>query len=997
MKAHLHKSASSALVKTAFRPYIESVKKLIGIVLVAVFCTGFGLPDRERPVMTSEPARLHLKVDAFCGVGDISIPAWGNPDYPLFDAVPRVKVGMVSLVPGTNMYGSGFQKLVRHDDFINFIRYYSSNLHLITVAEEYGFFGSGQERTAGFTYNALANAGITPDQAKSAIEHNLMSSRTDWTIPGSIRNFDSVKVATFENQLDLKRMMYDLQKCASGEVLGRLSQTTVPLDGWAESPINIEMTQPYTTIPVVLAQNQYLDFLMRPVGTQFDGDGKPSTTSDAVTYARSQAKFTDVENISVFTGKDGVKDISVNAKVVYQNEFRFQCEVDPPNLSGAAMIPVSPTELGITTLYAKDGSVHKVQSTKVIDNLYRWLPESETAYKQELFMAPAVRERVLDDRTYWEVSKFRLVYPEARFENGARIVEEKSVDIDPCKVEELNGEIYAYVNVTNLPGFEEAKNTAFIEKVDRPFRLIAVYEPAELAPRGNGTVSGSTTMKLTWNVTSHMKELARRKSQEDGENWWKGSFPTYYTINIKGDVQKKYEKINPLTESLFVDGLKPGGKYYWEIETWVSDDWGSSGLKNTWKSDVVTTLPMPALVGKCVQTSAIKMGSEIDSDGFENWVITVPTVYELGNVKLKPLKFQAVDRTKGKFVLLEGTKGAKISEELENNKKIIRCRIRISEFPDVFEKNSFGQNVIHVEFVPLQVKVVGDCVDQSGKVIGQVQGTAGTWWPAADGEDIVSPLRSVEAPLLIKGAKLWRFSKWNWVGAIVATRMPYVDGDRGVSILVCKANGCQPDPDKPLEPKFYAQYEEVPVDCFTLGLGFAANWKQVANKGTIPASPEPDCPGNPKAYMAGTKVTVGPAPEIITINGDNYTFVGWIVGDQAIPGRKTVTITMERSYTVYANYQISSSKFQLSWYVDVDGRRVRMDIKVNPPPDADGFYAAGTMLSIGPVPQVLENGKYKFTGWAVDGKVYTTDKLTFTIDLAMDDNHRVALLYELAK
>jgi hypothetical protein len=76
---------------------------------------------------------------------------------------------------------------------------------------------------------------------------------------------------------------------------------------------------------------------------------------------------------------------------------------------------------------------------------------------------------------------------------------------------------------------------------------------------------------------------------------------------------------------------------------------------------------------------------------------------------------------------------------------------------------------------------------------------------------------------------------------------------------------------------------------------------------------------------------------------------------------------------------------------------VKVDLKVNPAPDADGFYPAGTMVRIGPVPASLDNGKYRLAGWAIDGKLNTTDKNSGFIELAMDDNHRVALIYELTK
>jgi uncharacterized repeat protein (TIGR02543 family) len=227
--------------------------------------------------------------------------------------------------------------------------------------------------------------------------------------------------------------------------------------------------------------------------------------------------------------------------------------------------------------------------------------------------------------------------------------------------------------------------------------------------------------------------------------------------------------------------------------------------------------------------------------------------------------------------------------------------------------------------------------------------------------------------------------------------MPYTDGERGVSILVCKANGCQPDPEKPLDPKFYAQYEEIPVDCFAVGVGFTVNWKPIAIKGKIPMSPEPDCPGDGGKYMAGTKVTIGPAPETVTVEGTNYTFVGWIVGQQAYPGLKKVTVTMNGGVTVYANYQPSGGRFQLSWYADIDGRRTKLDIKVFPKPDADGFYPAGTMIKIGPVPLSLDNGKYVLTGWAIDGKLDPKSATSTSMEMMMDDNHRVALIYELSR
>ncbi|NTU61151.1 MAG: hypothetical protein HGA95_02295, partial [Caldiserica bacterium] len=625
------------------------MKKISLLFCLSVLCLGFAVPPVERPSISSLPSRLHFTTNAYCSIGTMDIPAWSNQDYPLFDSIPRAKIGLASFVPGTTMYGAGLAKLMNPQSFMDFIRYYSSNLHLLTIGEEYGFFSGGQEKTTGFVYSAIANAGVTPEQARKAIESNLVTIKSDWTIPGTYRNYDSVKISANPNDLNLKKMMYDQQKCANGEVLANLSQTMIPTAGWLEEPQDLEMTQPYTTIPVVHAQDQYLDFLMRPVGSVFDDNGKSSSTSDPVTWVRSKVSSVDVGNIKVADGFDGVRNIDVDFKIRYKNEFRFQFDVDPPSLSGLTMIPTSPTELGVTTMYDKDGKTHKLQSSKVMENLYKWLPHSEPAFGQEMFMVPAVRERVLEDRTYWALAHFKLVYPDARFENGVRIVEEQSKIIEPIRFEDLSGQRFAYLNITNLPNFEKTAGTAFIEKVDRPFRVVAVYEPAELAPRGSGVIAGSSRAKLMWNVTSEMKELARKKSQENGSDWWSGSFPTFYNIYLKGDTSKKFERINPLDDSLIIDGLKSGGKYYWEIETWVSDDWGSAGLRNTWKSDPFETKPLPALVGKCVQTSAIKLETEIDADNEEDWVITVPTIYELGSVKLKPQGFLVLDRTRDRL------------------------------------------------------------------------------------------------------------------------------------------------------------------------------------------------------------------------------------------------------------------------------------------------------------------------------------------------------------
>lgn len=983
-------------MKSSYNAYSLTVRKISLIICLCVAFAGFSFPVAELPTVMSMPTRLHVKTNAYCSVGPIDIPAWQNPDYPLFDSIPRTKIGLVSFVPGTTMQGAGLAKLMNPKSFMDFIRYYSSNLHLLTIGEEYGFFSGGQERTAGFVYSAISNAGVTPDQARKSIENNLIRLKGDWTIPGSFRNYDSVKITANPNELDLKRMLYNQKKCSNGEVLANLSQTMIPLAGWLDQEQDVSMTQPYTTIPVIHAQDQYLDFLMRPVGTVFDDNGKSSSSSDPVTWVRSSVYGVDVGNINVSDGFDGIRDITAQFSVRYRNEFRFQFEVDPPSLSGLTAVPTSPTNLGVTTMYSKDGGIHKVQSSSTIENLYKWLPQSEPAFRQEMFMVPAVRERVLEDRTYWALSHFKLVYPQAKFENGVRYVEEESKIIEPIRFEELSGQRFAYLNITNLAGHEDDKGTAFMEKVDRPFRIVAVYEPAELAPRGIGVDAGSSRAKLKWNVTAEMKELARKKSQENGSDWWSSSFPTFYNVYVKGDANKKIERVNPLDESVIVDGLKPGGKYNWEIETWVSDEWGSAGLSNTWKSNPFETKPLPALVGKCVQASAIKLDTEIDSDNQENWVITVPTVYELGNVKLKPQAFLVSDRTRDKLVPIEGYPGVKVSDEFVNNRKLIKCRIKISKVPDTFLKNQSGQNVFFVEFVPVQIKVLGDCVDEYKKVIGSVGGTAGIWWPAADGDGIESPLRNVEVPLIIKGAKLWRFVRWNWVGSIVASRIPYVDGNRGVSILTVKASGCQPDPDKPLEPKLYAEYEEIPVDCFAIGTGFTINWKPVANKGQIPVSPKPDCPGDGNRYMAGTKVTVGPAPDVITVDGENYNFVGFIVGQQAYPGLKKVTVTMDKNQSVYANYQPATGKFELVWYADIGGRNKKMDVKVYPPPDKDGFYQAGTIVRLGPVPLSLDNGKYILSGWAVDGKFDADSSTSSTKDITMDSSHRVALVYVLA-
>jgi hypothetical protein len=145
--------------------------------------------------------------------------------------------------------------------------------------------------------------------------------------------------------------------------------------------------------------------------------------------------------------------------------------------------------------------------------------------------------------------------------------------------------------------------------------------------------------------------------------------------------------------------------------------------------------------------------------------------------------------------------------------------------------------------------------------------------------------------------------------------------------------------------------------------------------------------------MLGAVVTLGPTPVTLDFNDKKYKFVGWIIGDMAYPGKQTITITVDKNYFVLANYQSAEQRYELFFSANIDGRRINLQTKIDPPPDNDGFYPAGSMVRIGPVPRDLDGGKYIFAGWAINGKVESTDSTLTSIEMMMDDHKKIVAMY----
>lgn len=975
--------------------------KFLGICLSCIILVGFSFPVNPQVLsIVSVPTRLHFELDAYCSIGKLDHHAFANEEFPQFSSFPRFKVALVPVATDTRLNGTNLKRLVNVKDFADYISFHAPNLKLVQLGESYTYYQNGQPVNTGKLYNALTVSSDDPKSIRERIEATLSNKKVNWTMPAAERSYYDVKVfASPDPPFSVGELASDKKGLASGAFLDQLSQGYFPESGFARENVKFNTCQPYTVVPVIVAQDNFLDFMFRPIGTVFEEVGgeyvqKPSSESACAI----KSIFHDIvfDQTSSSMGFDGVMDMTINTKLRYKNEFRFDYSVDPPEIAGLSALPLATSNNGVSSMFEQSGKNHLIQGFMSLGKLYRWMPQTDPAYpNQKLLIKPAVRDRVLAEGTYWELSKFRVHFSDAALVDGKVEITERFVDISPIKFDEISQGRFAYFTFTNNPLLEGVDSTFFIEKIDRPFRIEAVYEPGRLGARGKENVAESTRLKLFWSATPQMKDLAKRKIQEYGENWWKKAFPTHYKIVVKGpDGQKTFDKINPVQESMVVEGLKPGAEYSWELQTWVSDAEGSPQLVETWKSDFVKTRPLPLLVGHCGQTSIIKVKTVVDADGDEVWVISAPMAYELGMTKLQPLYFMARPTSFGQFEKLLKSKSYYTVVE-KDGQNYLRAYIKVTAFSDSYEKDDHGRNIIHLEFQPVEVRVDGEAVDEFMQPIGKsLGGHSGTWWPARDGPS-TSSLRVVEAPLLVKTNKFYRFRKWTWVGPVYALRSPIEDAEKGVAVLFANVDGCQANPDKYVKPKIYAVYDTVPVDCFTVTSDFAINWKPVAYSGKIPIKPEGDCPGNSSAYMAGTQVSIGPAPKEIVIGELKYKFVGWIIGENSIPGKEVLTINVDKSYNVLANYQPASDRYELFFLADADGRRIDLRLSINPPPDKDGLYKAGTVVTVGPAPLELDDGKYSFAGWALDGDIVGTDFRTNSIQVTMDKNHRLICLYKL--
>lgn len=972
------------------------MKKIVSMLACAV---GFSflafMPMDPTTKLSSIPTRLHMKVNAFCSIGRLDFPAFENEEFPHFSNIPTFKLSLVPIVPGADLYGSSLSGLIKYPNFAQFLDYYKANLRLIQVGENYTYLYGGKTSNLSKLYSSLAPSAIDPEKVKQLYQTALDSLSSNWMIPGTQLNFEKINVFTSDSNNSIASLLSDKLSVAKGDPLDVLSQGNYPEKGFATSNLDFSTCTPYMTIPVIYATDQYLDFMLKPIGTIFEEkDGKAISIPSSEPACWVKSKLFDVSLSNIYSGKakDGVNDVNLDANLRYTNEFRFDYVVDPPEITGLATLPMQLTNNGIASMYDTSGKQHLVQGIKSLSKLYGWIPQTDPAYqKGRLFIKPAVYDRVLQDTTYWQLSKFRVYYPEPSFDNGRLNVEEKYADVEPKRFDEISMGKIAYFNLTNLPWCEGKPNTFFIERVDKPLRVEAVYERVSLAARGKKALPESSRAKLIWEVTTQMRDLAKQKTQEYGINWWKKAYPTYYNVIIKGKTDKKIEKINPLDESIVVEGLVPGEKYTWELQTWLGDINGSSFLKETWKSEDFVTKPLPKMIGRCVSSSIINTVTEVDKDGDEVWVVSVPMKYEVNETNLEPLRFVAKPKNSSPITLLE-SKMFRIVTEKEG-RTYLRAYIKVNQFYDSFEKDQDGKSIITVEFMPVEVMVKGEAVNEGMQTIGIIKGSVGYYWPANDGPFVQNYQRTVEAPLTIRKDKMYRFAKWTWVGNVTLTKMPYVDGARGVAVLAATVSGCQPNPDKPVFPKFYAVYEEIQVDCFTITAKYSINWSPTEIKQSIPLSIPGDCPGKSGEYMLGAVVTLGPTPSLITYEEKKYKFVGWIIGDVAYPSKETITITVDKNYFVLANYQSVDQRYEFFYSANIDGRRINLQTKIDPMPDSDGLYPAGSMVRIGPVPKELDGGQYVFAGWAINGKIETTESSLTTIEIMMDDHKKVVAMY----
>ncbi|HOO97360.1 MAG TPA: hypothetical protein PKV16_06350 [Caldisericia bacterium] len=972
----------------------------VGILLI-VFLWSTTISAFEPVHFVSSPTRLNIDVDASLCVGGLRFDAYDTEDLPHLSAVPNYRVGLVPIAPGTEIWGTNISRLLTNQGFTEYMGRNYPNLRLYEVGEQYDLFREGALISDSRLYNMLVNSGSSDTSTEENLRDAMSLSGVSWTLPASEDNFEEVEVYPGgKKNIDIGSYFMDEMNRADGKALESVAQGFIPNTGFAKGETHFITCNPYTAVPVVYATDRYMDFHFKPIGTVFVKNGSNVVTqpgSEQACAVKFKHVDTSIQNIQSNLGFDGVTSLNIKADVRYTGEYRFDYMIDPPVIGGFANLPAQYTNFGMATMHDTEGNVHLVQSLPSLRNFFRWLPHTDHGYtNQKLLIKPAVFQKVFQDSVLWEFSHFEVTYPVPTLNEGVLFVSEETAKVEGVKFQEISMGEVAYFTFTNLPWLEGEPNTFYIESVDRPYMVEAVYEPGDLSPRGKEVVAESTRLTLNWAVTNEMKKLAAVKEREWGENWWNKGFPTYYNVKITGDggYNRDIKKINPTQESVVVDELEPGKTYKWELETWASDDNGSGTQLSVWKSEPVSTIPLPNLVGHCASTSAIKLKTRVDDDGDEVWSIQLPMLYTLGSAQLAPFKFEASPGKRMTPIDLYSLSFVNVRSD--NMTKMIVADIKIREFYNSFEKDESQRNVIHVHFLPQKVMVKAVAVDGLFKPIGAaIGGQIGSWWPAADGQLKESPIRLVQAPLMYKGNRLYRFKEWKWNGKIQAAKMPFVDPVNGVNILMVKVMGCQDDPDNPVIPTIYAVYEEIEVDCFSVAVEFAVNWNTIGYDFKVPISPsEGDCPNDTTRFMAGTKVSVGPVPAEIKHNDLKYRFVGWIVGDQVYPNTPKLALTMDSDKMILANYQPSQDRFQLIFYAVTGSKHARLDTKIFPDPDRDGLYQAGTMVEIGPVPKSLDEGLYVFVGWSVDGDMKPPTEDNQKIQITMDTSHKVTAVYQ---
>ncbi|NMD13829.1 MAG: hypothetical protein GYA78_00540, partial [Caldisericales bacterium] len=309
--------------------------KFLGTCLSCIILVGFSFPVNPQILsVVSVPTRLHFELDAYCSIGKLDHPAFANEEFPQFSSFPRFKVAIVPVATDTRLNGTNLKRLINIKDFADYISFHAPNLKLVQLGESYTYYQNGQPVNTGKLYNALTVSSDDPKSVKERIEATLSNKKVNWTMPAAERSYYDVRVfASPDPPFSLGELTSDKKSLANGAFLDQLSQGYFPENGFARENVKFNACQPYTVVPVIVAQDNFLDFMFRPVGTVFEEVGgeyvqKPSSESACAI----KSIFHDVifDQTSSSMGFDGVMDMTIKTKLRYKNEFRFDYSVDPP-------------------------------------------------------------------------------------------------------------------------------------------------------------------------------------------------------------------------------------------------------------------------------------------------------------------------------------------------------------------------------------------------------------------------------------------------------------------------------------------------------------------------------------------------------------------------------------------------------------------------------------------------------------------------------------------